>query len=195
MATLSVELNGDGVHSIQAPDRFTTSRPFSVELQNLGRSTHVHLHLDDDLDRVASLAAVNHFVEDEGIRRVHIATDEVEEPVRGKLKVVTGYGSGVAYVDVAIEPPPERGPEEVVVDETFAKPPERSPAEPPLSQRLAVAMDRLVENGGIPAAVVAFLAILVAILVAVTVESVLVLVAVGVVLGIALAALVFLLVW
>ncbi len=194
MSTLSVELNGDGVHSIVAPDRFTTDRSFSVELQNLGRSAHVHLHLDDELDRVASLAAVNHFVEDDGIRRVHISTADVDEPVRGKLKIVTGYGSGVRYVDVVIEPPPEHGTDEVVVDEALAKPPERPPAEPPLGQRVGTAVDRLVENGGIPAIVLALLAVLVAVAVAITVDSVVVLIGVGVVLGAVAAAIAFM-VW
>jgi len=186
--TLPVELNGDGVHSIRAPDRFTTDRSFSVELENLGRSAHVHLHLDDDLDRVASLAAVNHFVEDGSIRRVHVSTADVEEPVRGKLKIVTGYGSGVRYVDVLIESPPDRGADEVIVDEKLARPPERTPAEPPLRQRVAAAIDRVVENGGIPAVVLALLAVLVAVAVAVTIDSVLVLIGVGVVLGVAAAA-------
>ena len=190
MSTLSVELNGDGVHSIRAPDRFTTDRPFAVELHNLGRSAHVHLHLDDELDRVASLRTVNHFLEDDAKRRVHIDTADVEEPVRGKLKVVTGYGSGVAYVDIVIEPGPDRAERTVAVDETLSKPPERTPAEPPLSQRVAVTLDRVVENGGLPAVAIALVATLVAISVALTIDSVLILVAVGVVLGIAVVALV-----
>jgi len=65
VSTLSVELNGDAVHSIRAPDRFETTGPFAVALENEGRSTHVHLHFDDDLDRVVSVAETNHFVDDE----------------------------------------------------------------------------------------------------------------------------------
>ena len=170
MTTLSVELNGDGVHSIRAPDRFTTTRPFAVELENLGQAMHVHVHLDDELDRVASIDAVNHFVEAESFRRVHVSTEDVVEPVRGKLKIVTGYGSGVEYVDVRIDPAPERNEEEVVVDETLSKPP-ADPPDSPRGKRLQLAFERAVEAGGLPAIVVALFAAAVAVAIAVAVDS------------------------
>ncbi len=192
MPTLSVELNGDAVHSIRAPDRFTTNRPFSIELENLGRSTHVHLHFDDELDRVASLTTANHYVEDEATRRIHVSVNELDEPVQGKLKVVTGYGSGVEYVDVRIDPPVDRSADDVVVDESLSTPPERPP-EPPVTQRLATALDRAVENGGLPALGLALLAVVVAVAVAVAVDSVIVLLGIGVVVGVAFAAALFVL--
>ncbi len=187
MPTLSVELNGDGVHSIRAPDRFTTSRPFAIDLENAGRSTHVHLHLDDELDRVASIDAVNHFVEDESVRRIHVSTTDVSEPVRGKLKLVTGYGSGVEYVDVRIDPREETGEEDVVVDETLSKPP-AEPPEPSFGDRVGMAVDRLIGAGGFPAIAVALVAVLLAVAVAVAVDSVVVTVAVAVVLAVTLVA-------
>ena len=187
MPTLSVELNGDGVHSIRAPGQFTTTRSFAVELENLGRATHVHLPLDDELDRVASIDAVNHFVDEKSFRRIHVSTAEVVDPVRGKLKIVTGYGSGVEYVDVRIEPAPDRGEDEVVVDETLSKPP-ADPPDPPPSKRVQLAIERAVEAGGLPAIVVALAAAAVAIAVAVAVDSLLVSVAVAIVLVAAVAA-------
>ncbi|MDZ5810087.1 hypothetical protein U4E84_01795 [Halorubrum sp. AD140] len=187
MPTLSLELNGDAVHAIGAPDRFEATGPFSIALENLGRSTHVHLHFDEALDRVCAIDEANHFVDDESTRRVHVAVADVEEPVRGKLKIVTGYGSNTRYVDVRLDPPPEAAREEVVVDEALAKPPERPPEVPP-AQRAANAVDRLVQRGGLPAAVLGFVAVAVGVAIALAVDSALVSVAVGVVLVVSLAA-------
>ncbi|OYR58106.1 DUF7524 family protein [Halorubrum halodurans] len=192
MSTLAVELNGDEVHSISAPDRFATTPPFSIELANRGRSTHVHLHLDDDLDRVASMADVNHYVEDDAVKRVHVSAVEIDEPVRGKLKVVTGYGSNTAYVDVRLEPPPEVAPDEVVVDERLSKPPERSPPQP-WPSRVAAGLERAIERGGVPALLVSFLAVALGVVAAVAIDSVLVFLAVGFVLATTLAATLYLL--
>lgn len=192
MPTLAVELNGDEVHSISAPDRFTTTASFSIELANRGRSTHVHLHLDDDLDRVASIADVNHYVEDEAVKHVHVSAVRVDEPVRGKLKVVTGYGSNTAYVDVRIDPPPEVAPDEVIVDERLSKPPEQTPPQP-WPTRLVTAIERAVERGGVPALLVSFLAVALGVAAAFVIDSVLVFLAVGLVLAVALAATLYLL--
>lgn len=185
MSTLAVELNGDGVHSIAVPDRFTTTTPFSIELANLGRATHVHLRPDDDLDPAVSIGAVNHYVEAEGRKRIHVSTAAVEEPVRGKLKVVTGYGSNTKYVEVRVDPPVETAPDEVVVDERFAEPPERTPP-PPRSQRFLNALDRAIQRGGTPALVGVFLAVGLGLAVAFAVDSALVFVAVGVALAVTL---------
>ncbi|GAB7010614.1 DUF7524 family protein [Halorubrum trueperi] len=189
MPTLAVELNGDAVHAIRAPDRFATSGPFAVALENEGRSTHVHLHFDDELDRVASIDETNHFVDDEATRRVHVsvAAADLREPIQGKLKVVTGYGSETRYVDVRIDPPPESAPDEVAVDETFAKPPERPPEAPP-AQRAATAIDRLIERGGVAAALLAFVAVIAGVAVALAIDSAVVSVAVGLVVAVALGA-------
>lgn len=187
MPTLSVELNGDAVHSIRAPDRFETTGPFAVALENAGRSTHVHLHFDDDLDRVASVAETNHFVDDEATKRVHVAVAEAADPVRGKLKIVTGYGSETRYVDLRIDPPEDTVSEEVAVDEAFAKPPERPPEVPP-SQRAANAVDRLIERGGVPAAIAGFLALAAGVAIALALDSAVVSVVVAVVLTMSLGA-------
>ncbi|PHQ39200.1 hypothetical protein DJ69_06775 [Halorubrum persicum] len=181
MSTLSVELNGDAVHSIRAPARFETTGPFAVALENAGRSTHVHLHFDDDLDRVASVTETNHFVDDEATKHVHVSVDDASEPVRGKLKIVTGYGSETRYVDLRLEPPEETVPEEVVVDDAFTKPPERPPEVPP-SQRAANAVDRLIERGGVPGAIAAFLALAAGVAVALALDSAIVTAVVAIVL-------------
>ncbi|SFR46122.1 MULTISPECIES: DUF7524 family protein [Halorubrum] len=187
MSTLDVELNGEAVHDIDAPDSFVTDGPFPVVLDNSGRSTHVHLHFDDDLDRVARVEEGNHFVADEATRRVHVSTADVDEPVRGKLKVVTGYGSNTRYVDVRIDPSPESSNESVAVDETLSAPPERAP-EAPRGQRAVNALDRLVQRGGTAGAALGLVAIAAGVALALVVDSLLVSVAVGLALMIALGA-------
>jgi len=185
VSTLSVELNGDAVHSIGAPDRFEATGPFAVALENEGRSTHVHLHFDDDLDRVVSVDETNHFVDDGATGHVHVSVADVTEPVRGKLKIVTGYGSETRYVNVRIDPPEDTVSKEVAVDEAFAKPPERPP-EVPLSQRAANAVERLIERGGVPGAIAAFLALIAGVAVALALDSAVVTMAVVVVLTVSL---------
>ena len=187
MPTLAVELNGDAVHSIRAPDRFATTGHFSIALENLGRSTHVHLHFDDELDRALSIGETNHYVDDESTRRVHVTADDVDESTVGKLKIVTGYGSNTRYVDVRLDPPPDSGPDEIVVDERLTKPPERPP-DPPPRQRAANAVEGLVKRGGVPGAVLGLLAVAAGVAIAIAVDSVLVSVAVGVVLTVSIAA-------
>jgi hypothetical protein len=185
--TLDVELNGEAVHDIDAPDSFVTDGPFPVVFENGGRSTHVHLHFDDDLDRATAVDDVNHFVADEATRRVHVRTADVDEPVRGKLKIVTGYGSNTSYVDVRIDPSPETPEKSVAVDETLSAPPERTPDVPP-RQRAVNALDWLVQRGGVAGAVFGFLAVVAAVALALAVDSLVVWVAVGLTVMIAFGA-------
>ena len=187
MPTLAVELNGDAVHSIRTPDRFATSGHFSVALKNLGQSTHVHLHFDDDLDRVCKIAETNHFVDGESTKRVRVTTDEVDEEITGKLKIVTGYGSNTRYVDVTVETPPETASERVTVDERFTKPPERRP-DPPLGQQAANALTGVVERGGLPAAILGLVAVVAGVGLAIVIDSVIFSILVGVVLTVSIAA-------
>ena len=187
MSNLPVELNADGVHSIAAPPQFTTTRSFAIELENLGQSTHVHLHLDDDLNRVASIEAGNHFVENESFRRVLVSTKPVEEAVTGKLKVVTGYGSGVTYVDVTVEPEPAHEPGRVIVDEQLAKPPAQPP-EPRLVGQFESVLSRLVDSGGFPAFAFAVVAAFIAVAIAIAVDSIVVSLGIAIVLIVTVVA-------
>ena len=186
MSTLDVELNGREVHAIQTPDRFETDDAFTVALANRGQPTHVHLHLDDALDRVAALDAVNHYVEAESVVEVRVATTPPEEPVTGILEVVTGYGSNRAAVEVRVDPPPTAGAG-VLVDEEFTKPPARSPP-PSWDQRLASALSTAVKRGGVPALVLSVVAVALGVAAALAIESVVLLLAAGGAIVIALAA-------
>lgn len=189
MPTLDVELNGDGVHAVDAPDRFVSDGPFVVAFENAGRSTHVHLRFDDELDRVTGLDDVNHFVTDEGTRRVHVPTADLDDPVRGTLGIVTGYGSNTEYVDVRIDPSADADADGdgVRVDETFATPPDRAPERSP-EQRATNAVDGLVRRGGAVGAALGIVAVATGTAVAVAVNSAAVAAVVAVALMVALGA-------
>nr|WP_303645212.1 hypothetical protein [Salinirubrum litoreum] len=118
---MSVSLNRERLHRVETVDSFETDGPFDVILDNHGEAVHVHLHLDDDLSRAATLSAGNHYVQRGATKRVHVRARTGDEPIQGKLKVVTGYGSESAYVDVTINPAsPQKSP--VQVDESLGKP-------------------------------------------------------------------------
>ena len=187
-ATLSVDLNREKLHDVAVADDFETTSGFVVELVNHGEAVHVHLHLDDDLSRVARLDETNHFVEGDKRRRVAVDVAAVDEPVRGKLKVVTGYGANSVYVDVEVKP--ERPKKDAVeVDERLSKPPQREEG----NDRPSVGA--LLASGSIRAVVavlaVAVLAVALAVAVALSVSDPAVFLGVGVVIGVALAAVVF----
>jgi uncharacterized membrane protein YqaE (UPF0057 family) len=118
--TLAAEINRRGIHSLEVPDVIETDGPFDVELRNHGEPTHVHLHLDDDLSRVASIDANNHYVKEQSTRPVRVHVDDLPDgEVRGKLKVVTAYGAETHYVNVLLD---GTGHEEVTVDPDLSTP-------------------------------------------------------------------------
>lgn len=118
--SLPVHLNRTDIHSLEVPNEFDATGSFDVQLVNHGEALHVHLHLDDALSSVASLAATNHYVQAETERPVRVTVDG-DGPVRGKLKVVTAYGAETRYIDIYI---PEGGTENepVIVDDALSKP-------------------------------------------------------------------------
>lgn len=128
---LVVHLNRDGPHSIGVePQRFVAGGPFDVVLRNHGAALHVHLHLDDDLSRQATLGAANHYVGESSVRRVRVTVDDPLDPTEGRLKLVTGYGAETEYARLTLDDTTttER---QVRVDEALGQPPTTEP-EPPL---------------------------------------------------------------
>lgn len=103
--SLPVELNGESVHAIEAPETFTTGGPFHVELQNEGGAVHIHIHLSDGLVRAARIEDGNHYVESEETVRVPIGTVP-ERSATGYLEIVSGYGTERERVDVTISSAP-----------------------------------------------------------------------------------------
>lgn len=155
-----VDLNADGPHGIDvAASSFRTGGPFEIVLDNHGAALHVYLQLDDDLAGAAELSALNHYVDEESLRRVAVDVDEARLPARGRLKIVTGYGAETAFVTVSVEPPEEVA-DRVDVDESLGKPrPRPAPAEG----------EPLVDPSVLPAIGLVALAIVVAAVAAVTV--------------------------
>jgi len=186
---LTVDLNREEVHAIEVSDEYTATGGFTIELVNHGQPVHVHLHLDDALSRVASLAASNHYVEREGTRGVTVHSRGIDEPVAGRLKIVTGYGNRTAYVTVTVEPAtPDEG---VTVDESLARPGGGNPSGSG-SRSGGLGSNRGGRDGpassAAPALTLAAAAALLAAGVGLTVDSRPVTLAAGVVIGGALAA-------
>lgn len=131
MDSLVVDLNRNGPQSIEAgPTAFHADGPFEIVLDNHGTALHVYLQLDDDLAEVVSLGAVNHFVDDESIRRVAVEVDESRAPVRGRLRIVTGYGTETAFVPIHVEERDEDAGR-VAVDDSLSRPKPRPEPEKP----------------------------------------------------------------
>jgi hypothetical protein len=126
---LPVHVSRESIHSLDVPASLETHGPFDVVFVNHGQSVHVHVHLDDTLSKVASVDANNHYVEGESQRavRVHVDTEALpDEPVLGKLKLVSGYGAQTRWVDVELSSPEEHD-SPVAVDESLATPPTPEP--------------------------------------------------------------------
>ncbi|WP_132059860.1 DUF7524 family protein [Halorussus amylolyticus] len=119
--SLSVQLNRDRLHDIRTVARFEVTESFAVLLENGDAPVHVHLHLDDELSRVASIPANNHYVDAGTTRQVNVEIADGPRPVEGRLKIVTGHGAETAYVVVSVVEPEERE-DAVAVDERLARP-------------------------------------------------------------------------
>jgi len=114
--TLSVHLNRDRLHSIEAPDSFETADSFVVEIENHGEAAHAHLRLDDGLAEIASLPTGNHYVRTGTVERVPISVRD-PGPLTGTLTVATAYGSETHDIEVAVEP--AAGKQAVEIDESL----------------------------------------------------------------------------
>lgn len=186
-SALTVDLNRDHLHDVAATSTYTTDEAFYVALENHGEAVHIHLHLDDMLSSVATLEAGNHYVDANGTETVRVDVDPGDEPVTGKLKVVTGYGAEAAYVDVTVEPFEEEK-HAVQVDEELSKPQrrEKRDREPSLGEQFGGVSS---SSDVLPLATFGGLAILLALGVGVVVDSAVVFVGVGIVIGGVLVAL------
>jgi len=124
---LAVHINRDRIHAIDVAPSFETTGSFAVVVENHGSPTHVHLHLDDALSRVAHVGTPNHYVEADDTATITVSVREGPRPVEGALEVVTGYGAETARVAVDVTEPSETDLG-VAVDEEMEKPPEREVA-------------------------------------------------------------------
>ena len=125
--TLPVAINRDRIHQVDAPPSFEATDSFVVRIENHGSATHVHLHLDDALSRVAALGTDNHYVESEATHDVVVRVADGPRPAEGTLEIVTGYGAEKARVAIDVVEP-EQSANAVAVDEAMAEPPKREAA-------------------------------------------------------------------
>jgi hypothetical protein len=100
--SLPVELNGESVHAVDAPESFTARGPFHLELSNAGGAVHVHVRLDEELSAAVQLREVNHYVETGETVRVPVGAVPGHGEVTGHLDVVSGYGAERERIRVTV---------------------------------------------------------------------------------------------
>jgi len=96
-----VELNGESVHAVEAPETFTVDGPFHLELRNAGGAAHVHVHVSDGLATAVRIEDVNHYVEGGETVRVPVGTVS-DRTATGYLEVVSGYGAERERIEVTV---------------------------------------------------------------------------------------------
>ena len=96
-----MELNGESVHAVEAPETFTVDGPFHLELRNAGGAAHVHVHVSDGLATAVRIEDVNHYVEGGETVRVPVGTVS-DRTATGYLEVVSGYGAERERIEVTV---------------------------------------------------------------------------------------------
>ncbi len=104
---------------MEIPAAIETDDSFVIRVHNHGNASRVHVHLDERLSAVASLPETNFYVEANGTTDIPVSVHE-HRPVRGKIKLSTGYGATTRWVDVELVEPDDTGT--VEVDESLAEP-------------------------------------------------------------------------
>lgn len=138
--TLTVHVNRDSLYSLEVPETFAVTEGFDVQLINHGEPTHVHLHLDDSLSALGSIAAPNHHLKRDSERWVGVTVSEPGQ-TRGNLKIVTGYGATARYVDITVSEPTQ-GEKSVEVAEELTTPQSTS------EESTSIFVDRTTAAGG-----------------------------------------------
>jgi len=132
--TLPVHLNQRDLHSLEVPDVFETDDSFVLAVRNHGEASRVHVHLDDGLSEIAAVETTNHYVRANETAEIPVAVHGTG-PVRGKIKIVSGYGAVTRWVDVHVTESDDTG---VEVDEELGKPqPTRDESGPEVRSTLA----------------------------------------------------------
>lgn len=161
--TLPVAVNRQELHDLEVPTSFETADSFVIAVTNHGEAVRVHVHLDEELSRVADVDTNNHYVEANSRTEIPVSVHGTG-PARGKIKVVSGYGATTRWVDVRIDEPEDSG---VVVDDDLAKP---TPAEEREDDQPAT-IGAIAEHPTVPLAGLAAVAVLVAVVAALTFQS------------------------
>ncbi|MFW6383870.1 MAG: DUF7524 family protein [Halodesulfurarchaeum sp.] len=115
MSGLTVYLNRSGLNTVETDrERVRADGDLRVSLENHGKPTHVHLHLDDDLAMLGTVKDPHLFVPREERREALLRITEGATG-DGRLEVTAGYGQAEASVTIAVgeheEPPAEASSE------------------------------------------------------------------------------------
>jgi len=151
---VTVHVNRGSADALEpASTALETDGSFRLLLAGHESPAHVHCRLHGDLERIASLDGTNYYVEPDSVTAVPIAidADAIEQPVDGRLEVLTGYGSESVTIDVTVVP----GPPDVDIDESLAEP-ARSEPEPTVFEQ---AVGRITAVRGVETGTLAVLAL------------------------------------
>jgi hypothetical protein len=117
--SLVVDVNRDGMHTLDAPAEFAAPGSFDVRLRNHGEAAHVHLKLDDALSANATLEEGHHYVTGGDTQVVHVGVTEGASG-SGTLEVTVAHGGTSKAVNVDLGAEPDKPP--VEIDESLAEP-------------------------------------------------------------------------
>ena len=151
---VTVHVNRRSANALEpASTALETDGSFRLSLAGHESPAHVHCRLHGDLERIASLDGTNYYVEPDSVTAVPIAVDAdaIEQPVDGRLEVLTGYGSESVTIDVTVVP----GPPDVDIDESLAEPTRTEP-EPTVFEQ---AVGRITAVRGVETGTLAVLAL------------------------------------
>lgn len=107
MAGLTVYLNRDGLNTVETDKRVVhATHAVDIILENHGKPTHVHLHLDDDLATLGNIQDPHWFIPNGEWREVKLQLSEAAEG-NGRLEITAGYGQERESVNIEVESPEE----------------------------------------------------------------------------------------
>ena len=100
MSGLTVYLNRSGLNTVETDrERVQSDDDVLVSLENHGKPTHVHLHLDDDLAALGTIEDPHWFVPRGERRDVPLQLTDGATG-RGRLEITAGYGQAQTNVTV-----------------------------------------------------------------------------------------------
>lgn len=105
MPGLTVYLNRDGLNTVETDMTVVkATRSVDIAIENHGKPTHVHLHMDDDLATMGAVEDQNWFVPDGEWREVTLQLTESAQG-SGRLEIAAGYGQETETVEIEVERP------------------------------------------------------------------------------------------
>jgi hypothetical protein len=129
---LTVSLNRSGLNTVETDrDRVQSADDVLVSLENHGKPTHVHLHLDDDLAALGTIEDPHWFVPQGERRDVPLQLTDGAAG-EGRLEITAGYGQAQTTVTVearvAEEADSTPSPASSLLDDAGTDTPEDQPA-------------------------------------------------------------------